>query len=90
MMNYFTSTSHQTFFTQMIVADKKIMGDDGQLVGKLSLAAKSLKWNIKGKKTKEIEFKSEGERIEALEKYFGIKFGDAERDGIAGLPSEIK
>ena len=90
MMNYFTSTSMKTFFTQMVVADKKIMGDDGELVGKLSLAAKSLKWNVKGEKTKEIEFKSEEERIDALEEYFGMKFGDAEREGIAGLPSEIK
>nr|CBL43271.1 TPA: arylamine N-acetyltransferase 1 [Alternaria brassicicola] len=90
MMNHFTSTSRRTFFTHMIVADKKILGDDGELVGKLSLAAKSLKWNMQGHKTKEIEFKSEGERIEALEKYFGIKLRRAERDGIAGLPSEIK
>lgn len=44
----------------------------------------------KGEKTKEIEFKSEEERIDALEEYFGMKFGDAEREGIAGLPSEIK
>ena len=50
----------------------------------------ALKWNVKGEKTKEIEFKSEEERIDALEEYFGMKFGDAEREGIAGLPSEIK
>jgi arylamine N-acetyltransferase len=90
MMNYFTSTSNRIFFTRLIVADLKIMGDDGELVGKLSLAGNSLKWNIHGEKTKEIEFKSEAERLEALEKYFGMKFGDAEREGISGLPSEIK
>ena len=90
MMNYYTSTSQRTFFTRLIVADKKIMGDDGELVGKMSLAGDGLKWNIQGEKTKELKFKSEVERLEALEKYFEIKLGDAEREGIAGLPSEIK
>jgi arylamine N-acetyltransferase len=90
MMNYFTSTSQRTFFTRLVVVDKKIMGDDGELVGKLSMAGTSLKWNMQGEKAKEIEFKSEAERLDALEKYFGMKFGDAEREGIAGLPSEIK
>ncbi|KAI4912983.1 hypothetical protein J4E85_010958 [Alternaria conjuncta] len=56
----------------MVVADKKLLGDNGELKGKISLAAASLKWNIKGKKTKEIKFKSEGERLEALKKYFRI------------------
>lgn len=90
VMSYFTSTSPYTFFTRMIVADKKIMGEDGELIGKMSMAATSLKWNIHGEKTKEIEFKSEAERIGALWEYFGMKFGPAEREGISGLPSEIK
>lgn len=61
----------------MVVADKKLLGDNGELKGKISLAAASLKWNIKGKKTKEIKFKSEGERLEALKKYFriSVRFG---------------
>ncbi|KAF1833720.1 arylamine N-acetyltransferase 1 [Decorospora gaudefroyi] len=90
VMNYFTSTSQRTFFTRMVVADRKILGDDGELVGKMSLAGNGIKWNIRGLKTKEIEFKSEGERLEALEKYFGIRFGAVERAGIAGMASEIK
>ena len=90
IMNYYTSTSPRTFFTQMVVADRKILGDDGELGGKVTLAGPSLKWLIQGKKTKEIEFKSEAERVDALEEYFGMKFGQAEREGIAGLPSEIK
>ncbi|USP81401.1 arylamine N-acetyltransferase 1 [Curvularia clavata] len=90
LINYFTSTSRHTWFTRMIVADKKIVGPDGELIGKMTLAATTLKWNIRGEKTKEIEFKSEADRIEALEKYFGIKLDQAERDSIAGLASEIK
>jgi arylamine N-acetyltransferase len=90
MMSYYTSTSRHIFFTRLLVVDRKIMGDDGELTGKLSLAGNSLKWNMQGEKTKELEFKSEAERLEALERYFGIKLGEAEREGIAGLPSEIK
>lgn len=90
IMNYFTSTSHRTFFTRVALAEKKILGDDGELVGNLIMMGNSLKWRIHGEKTKAIEFASEAERLEALEKYFGIKFGEVERDGIRGLASEIK
>lgn len=88
--NYFISTSRRTWFTRMVAVDKKILGPDGELMGKMSMAATTLKWNIRGEKTKEIEFKGEADRIEALDKYFGIKLNQAERDSIAGLPSEIK
>lgn len=89
-MNYFSSTSPRTFFTSVIIVDKKIMDDNGELVGKMSMSGAKLRWHMGGEKTKEIEFKSEAERIEALEQYFGIRLDQVERDGIAGLPSEIK
>jgi len=90
VMNYYTSTSQRTFFTQMMVADKKLLGDDGDFIGKISLAGTSMKWLVNGKKTKELHFKSEAERLDALEEHLGMKFGPAEREGIAGLTSEIK
>lgn len=90
MMNYFTSTSPRIFFTRTIVAEKKILGEDGEIAGNLILMDKILKWRIHGSKEKEVEFSSEVERLDALEKHFGIRFGEAERDGIHGLPSEIK
>jgi arylamine N-acetyltransferase len=90
IMNYFCSTSQRIWFTQSIAVEKKILGDHGELVGKLTLVGNSLKRNIHGEKKEHVEFKSEAERLDALEKYFGIKFGEAERDAIQGLPSEIK
>lgn len=90
MMNYFTSTSQRTFFTRMIVLEKKLLSDDGQIDGSLILNGSNLKWRIKGKKGKEVEFTSEQQRLDALEEHFGIKFGPSDRDGIRGLPSEIK
>ncbi|KAL6707747.1 hypothetical protein ACN47E_003868 [Coniothyrium glycines] len=91
MMNYFTSTSQRTFFTSIIVGEKKIWDSDGKdLVGSLVLNGNNLKWRINGKKERNVDFVSEAERLDALEKHFGIKLGQADQDGIRGLPSEIK
>lgn len=51
---------------------------------------RDLKRRIHGKKEKQIEFESEKDRLDALEEYFGIHFGEVERAGIQGLASEIK
>ncbi|KAF2690220.1 arylamine N-acetyltransferase 1 [Lentithecium fluviatile CBS 122367] len=90
VMNYFTSTSPRTFFTRDIVAVKGLVGDDGELAGTLILGNNDLKWRINGKKEREIKFDSENDRIKALEEHFGIKLGQVERDGIRGLPSQLK
>jgi arylamine N-acetyltransferase len=90
VMNYYTSTSKHVFFTTTIVAEKKIVDDAGELVGNLIMGNKDLKWRVHGKKEKQIEFESEKDRLDALEKYFGIYFGEVERVGSQGLPSEIK
>lgn len=91
MMNYYTSTSPKTFFTRVIVGNKKILSEDGEtLVGDLILENGSLKWRVHGKKEKEIKLESEEERVKAIEEHFGIKLGQVERDGIKGMPSEIK
>jgi arylamine N-acetyltransferase len=90
IMNYYTSTSHKTFFTRVIVVDKKLLDNEGNFAGSLILFGNSIKWRKHGVKEREIEFETEAERLEALEEYFGIKFGKAERDGINGLASQIK
>jgi arylamine N-acetyltransferase len=90
MMNYFTSTSMRTFFTRVIVGVKKQLGDDGELAGTLILGNNDIKWRIHGKTERQIKFESEDDRINALEVHFGIKLTAMERDGIRGLPSEIK
>ncbi|CAI6322394.1 unnamed protein product [Periconia digitata] len=90
IMNYFTSTSNKIFFTRMVMLDRKVMGEGGELVGSVSVNQDVLKKRINGAKELEIKFASEAERVGALEEYFGIKLTEAERDGIRGLPSEIK
>ena len=90
VMNYFTSTSKHIFFTRTIVVEKKILDDAGELAGQLIMSDKDLKWRMHGKNEKQIEFESEKDRLDALEKHFGIHFSEVERVGIQGLPSEIK
>jgi arylamine N-acetyltransferase len=90
VMNHYTSTAGTTFFTRVIVGVKQILGDGGEIIGSLILGNNDLKWRIHGSKTKEVKFESEDDRVRALEEYFGIKLSQAEKDGITGLPSEIK
>ncbi|KAF2036665.1 arylamine N-acetyltransferase 1 [Setomelanomma holmii] len=90
IINSYTSTSHKTFFTRTIIADKKILDDKGEFAGSLIMFGNTIKWRIHGSKEKEIELETEADRLEALEKYFGIKFGEAERDGIRGLASQLQ
>lgn len=89
IMNYFVSTSHKTFFTRTVVVEKKIM-EDGELVGQLIMGNEDLKWRIRGKKEREIQFQSENDRVKALEEYFGIVLGPVERESVRGLASELK
>ena len=65
VMNLNTSTSPNIFFTQMVFMEKKLLGDDGEIEGSIILG-NSVKWRIRGKKDKEIEFKSEEDRWEYL------------------------
>lgn len=90
LMNYYTSTSKHTFFTRTIVVEKKILDDAGELAGQMIMSDKDLKWRLHGRKEKQIDFESEADRLGALEEHFGIRFGEVERVGIQGLPSEIK
>lgn len=91
IMNYYTSTSHKTFFTRNVVVDRKILDEEGEdYEGSLILFDNVLKWRIHGEKVKEITFETEEERLEALEKYFGMRFREAEREGIKGLQSQLK
>lgn len=90
VMNYFTSTSRKLFFTRLAVIDKKLLDDEGWYKGSIILNGNTLKWRIHGVKEEEVVFETEAERLAALKKYFGIQFGEAERDGILGLGSQLK
>ncbi|KAF1363246.1 arylamine N-acetyltransferase 1 [Lizonia empirigonia] len=90
VMNYFTSTSKHSWFTRTIVVEKKILDDAGELAGQLIMGDNDVKWRMHGEKERQIEFESEKDRLDALEEHFDINFGEVERVGVQGLPSEIK
>ena len=89
-MNYFTSTSNKTFFTREIVFDKKLLDEQGEYAGSVIISNNVMKWRIHGEKVKQIEFETEEQRLGALKEHLGIRFGEAEWDGIRGLPSQLK
>jgi arylamine N-acetyltransferase len=91
VMNYYTSTNPRFFFTRTIIVEKKIAEDNGaELSGSLIMSDKGLKWRIHGQKTKEINFESEDDRIQALKDHFNITLGAGERASNRGLASELK
>jgi len=89
VMNLSTSTSPTTFFTKMVFMEKKLLGEDGEIIGNIILGT-DVKWRIHGKKEREIKFESEDDRVKAIQEHFGVKLGVVERDSILGLVSQIK
>ncbi|TKA25360.1 hypothetical protein B0A50_06264 [Salinomyces thailandicus] len=64
-------------------------GLEGEVDGALSLDQDVLKWRRKGSKVLEWKFRNEGERVEALEKYFGIVLADEDREAVKGTAAAI-
>ena len=66
MMNYYTSTSPKTFFTQKIVCAKMILGGQGndQII-RVVILQDNVKWRIHGEKEREQKFESEEDRLKA-------------------------
>ena len=88
MMNYFTSTHHTSWFTYMIVCVKMIL-EDGQIVGDITLTGNEVKKRVKGASVVLALCTSEEERLKALDEFFGVKLSSVERDGIRGMITEI-
>ncbi|KAJ9635158.1 hypothetical protein H2199_008644 [Coniosporium tulheliwenetii] len=88
LMNFFTSMSPTTWFTQKIVCAKMILNKDEELSGQVILGD-GFKRRVGGKTVEERKFKNEEERLECLKVVFGIRFSESERDGIKGMVSEL-
>ncbi|KAL9100884.1 MAG: hypothetical protein Q9163_003795 [Psora crenata] len=90
MMNFWTSNSPKSIFTNMIIVAKYFLGEDGELEGTLIMVGGQVKRRVKGKTEVVKECKMETERIAALEELFGIKLSEEETKGIRGLCTELK
>ena len=90
MMNWYTSTNRRSFWTHQVLAMKMVLSDDQQeVVGDITLFQRGLRRRIHGKVEIEVECGTEKERVEALQKYLGIKLSPAEQRAIKGMASEI-
>jgi arylamine N-acetyltransferase len=88
MMNYFMSTHYTSWFTYLIVCVKMVL-EDGQIVGDITLTGNEVKKRIKGESVVLAFCISEEERLKALDEFFGIRLSSSERDGIRGMITEI-
>jgi arylamine N-acetyltransferase len=88
MMNYFTSTHRTSWFTYLVVCVKMIL-EDGEIVGDVTLFGSEVKRRVKGKSEVLALCKSEEERIKALDEFLGVKLTSAEIEGIRAMPTEL-
>ena len=90
-MNFFTSKSPTSWFTYSIVCLKHLMNADGQIVGDITLLDNELRKREMGKPSEKLcEIESEEERVDALERYFGVKLSQPERGGIKGMVTALR
>lgn len=85
MMNYFTSTSPDSFFATALMAVRAISEGD-EVKGLYSLFRDEVKHrNEKGEKILLEKLETEQQRVNALEKYFAIVLNEEERNAITGM-----
>jgi arylamine N-acetyltransferase len=97
IMNWYTGSHPESFqtFTMLIVKflrRQKEGGEEGEMevCGKRMLVNGVVKENTGGKTRVVQECRSEGERVGALEKWFGLRLSEEERKGIVGHSTELK
>ena len=93
MMNWWTSTSCKTIFTQRVICNKMIASPDEKdgersIVGTLGLG-REVKRRVGSESEVLKEFESEEERVKALREHFGIVLSEVEREAIRGTGDEI-
>ena len=89
IMNYYTSTCRTVFFTYAIIVVKLVMEGE-EIVGQMILTGGEVKRRIGGETEHLMSCKSEGERLDALERWFGLRLTGEERRGIQGTVTELK
>lgn len=90
VMNYYTSHSRISWFTQILVLMRLMLDTKQNPVGTTTLSSNELKIRVHGRSHLIMTCKTEEQRVQVLEDYFGAKLWPDEVDGIRGLPSEIK
>lgn len=97
ILNWYTGSSPESFQTYNMLIVKflrrKVGDSDGDgegIYGKRMLVNGTVKENLGGKTQVIQECKTEGERIEALRKWFGMVFTEDEISSIVGHSTELR
>lgn len=97
IMNWYTGSSPDSFqiYNMLIVKflrRKKENGESGEeeIYGKRMLVNGTVKENLGGRTQIVQECTTEAERIEALDKWFGMRFTDEEKAAIVGHCTELR
>lgn len=88
MMNHFMSTHRTSWFTYLVVCVKMVL-EEGEIVGDITLFGNEVKRRIGGKSEVLALCGSDKDRIVALEEYLHVKLDAAERNGIHGMVTKI-
>lgn len=91
VMNWYTSTNPKAFFPQRVICNKMLSGGEKgeKIVGVLTLQ-KDLKRRIAAETEHIEEFKTEADRVRALQEHFNITLSIVEQDAIKGTIAEVK
>ena len=86
VMSLFAS---KTIFQTTNVLAIKFLRNQEQVYGKIMLVNDVVKMNTSGKTKVERVFDTEEERVDGLNKYFGITLTQEEKEGIKGMHAEL-
>lgn len=90
VMNFKTSRATTSWFTYAVVCSKFLFDEkEEEIIGTITLMGKQLKKKIGGSSEILAIFNSEEERVKGLEKWFCVKLGEDEKEGITGMASAI-
>lgn len=90
IMSGWVSTSRSSMFVNKVICQRFLMAEDRQsLIGDITLFETAIKERRFGESQQLVEIRSEEDRVDALEKYMGVKLKEDERMGIASFPSAI-
>lgn len=95
-MNFYTSAHPQSFQTRQVLVVKFLRRlkegstTEQEVYGKRMLVDGVVKENLGGRTRVVERCRTEKERVEALERWFGICFSEEEREAIRGWRTELK
>jgi len=89
MMSFHVSTSPRIFFTQVVLATKLMKDERDGVLKRVNMMGKQVKVR-EGEKLEVVqELQTEEDRINALERWFGVILTSDEREAINASPAKL-